>query len=115
MDRHAALLAPKFAAVDAVLRRRLGGTGLASWTRPQGGYFFSLDVADGCAAEVVRLADAAGLALTPAGATFPYGRDPRDRNLRLAPTYPPLEELKQATEILCSCVELAAARKAARA
>ncbi|MFF2811386.1 aminotransferase class I/II-fold pyridoxal phosphate-dependent enzyme [Streptomyces sp. NPDC058000] len=108
MARHAAVLRPKFELVDAVLEKRLGDTGVASWTRPQGGYFVSLDVLDGCAARVVELAGEAGIALTPAGATFPYGKDPRDRNIRLAPSYPDPDELRDAAEGLALCVELAA-------
>jgi DNA-binding transcriptional MocR family regulator len=111
MDKHAALIAPKFEAVDAVLTRNLGGKGLATWIKPQGGYFISIDVMDGCAAETVRLAGEAGVKLTPAGATFPYGRDPRDRNIRLAPTMPSVEELNSAMEVFCTCLELACARK----
>ena len=68
--------------------RHLAGSGVATWTQPKGGYFVSLDVLDGCATEVVRLAKQAGVELTPAGSTFPHGRDPRDRNIRIAPTYP---------------------------
>jgi DNA-binding transcriptional MocR family regulator len=113
MERHADLIAPKFDAVDAALTRHLGGTGMASWTRPKGGYFFSVDLQDGCASEVVRLAAAAGVVLTPAGATFPYGRDPRDRNLRLAPTYPSLQEIEQAMEVFCACVVVASLKRAA--
>ena len=111
MDKHAALIAPKFEAVDAVLTRNLGGKGLATWIKPLGGYFISIDVMDGCAAETVRLAGEAGVKLTPAGATFPYGRDPRDRNIRLAPTMPSIEELNSAMEVFCTCLELACARK----
>ncbi|HMB47872.1 MAG TPA: aminotransferase, partial [Afifellaceae bacterium] len=111
MDRHAALIGPKFAALDAVLTRNLEGKGLATWTRPKGGYFVSIDVMDNCAAETVRLAGDAGVKLTPAGATFPYGRDPRDRNIRLAPTMPPVDEIESAMEVFCACLELASARK----
>ncbi|MFC6062820.1 aminotransferase class I/II-fold pyridoxal phosphate-dependent enzyme [Streptomyces ochraceiscleroticus] len=111
MERHAELLRPKFELVDAVLEKRLGDTGIASWTRPQGGYFVSLDVLDGCASRVVQLAKDAGVALTPAGATFPYGKDPRDRNIRIAPSYPRLEELGDALEGLALCAELAAVEK----
>lgn len=111
MDRQAAILAPRFAALDRALEARLGGTGLATWTTPKGGYFVSLDVPDGCATEVVRLAGEAGLTLVPAGSTFPYGRDPRDRNIRLAPTMLAVEEIEAAMEILCTCVTLVAARK----
>jgi len=111
MDRHAALIGPKFAALDAVLTRNLEGKGLATWTRPKGGYFVSVDVMENCAAETVRLAGDAGVKLTPAGATFPYGRDPRDRNIRLAPTMPPVDEIESAMEVFCACLELASARK----
>jgi len=106
MGRHREILAPKFALVDEVLRDGL--TGIASWTRPDGGYFMTLDVPDGCAAAVVRLAADAGIALTPAGATHPYGRDPGDRTIRLAPTFPSLTDLEQAMRGLVTCVRLAA-------
>ena len=111
MDKHAALIAPKFEAVDAALEKHLRGKGFATWSKPEGGYFVSVDVLDGCAAEVVRLAGEAGVKLTPAGATFPYGRDPRDRNLRISPTLPTLGEIVEAMEIFCACVELACLRK----
>ncbi|MCG8694424.1 MAG: aminotransferase, partial [Minwuiales bacterium] len=115
MDRQAAIIAPKFAAVDAALTRNLAGKDLATWTKPKGGYFVSVDVVDGCAAETVRLAGEAGVKLTPAGATFPYGRDPRDRNIRLAPTMPSVEEIEYAVDVFCAALELAAARKTAAA
>ncbi len=111
MEKHAAIIGPKFAAVDAALSQNLGGKDMATWKRPLGGYFFSVDLLDGCAAKVVRLAGEAGVTLTPAGATFPYGRDPRDRNLRLAPTLPPIEELRQAMAVFCACVEVVSLRK----
>ncbi len=107
MDAHAALVAPKFAAVDGALERHLGGKGIATWTRPKGGYFVSLDVLDGCARRVIELAGQAGVKLTPAGSCYPYGDDPRDRNIRLAPTLPPLDEVKQAMEVVCAAVEVA--------
>ncbi|GAB2470808.1 aminotransferase class I/II-fold pyridoxal phosphate-dependent enzyme [Xylanimonas ulmi] len=109
MRKHREILAPKFAAVDRVLTERLGDTGVATWTQPQGGYFISLDVVPGTAARVVELAKGAGIALTPAGATFPYGRDPRDANIRLAPSMPPLAEVEQAMDAVATCVLLAAA------
>ena len=93
MDRHRAIVAPKFASVIETFERHLAGTGVASWVVPRGGYFITLDVLDGCAKEVVRLATEAGVALTPAGATYPFGRDPRDRNIRIAPTFPDLAPL----------------------
>jgi DNA-binding transcriptional MocR family regulator len=105
MDRLADLIRPKFEAVEEVLQARLGGTGVAEWAKPTGGYFVSVDVLDGCAAEVVRRAGDAGIKLTPAGASFPYGDDPRDRNIRLAPTMPSVDEIRQAMEVFCTCVE----------
>ncbi|RYY47904.1 MAG: aminotransferase, partial [Actinomycetales bacterium] len=84
------------------------GHDVATWTEPKGGYFVSLDVPDGCATRVVQLAKEAGIALTPAGASFPYGKDPRDRNIRIAPSFPPIEELRTAMEGLATCVLLAA-------
>lgn len=111
MYGQAGLIAPKFKAVNDALEKHLAGKGIATWTKPQGGYFVSVDVVDGCAAEVVRLAGEAGVKLTPAGATFPYGRDPRDRNIRLAPTMPSVDEIKLAMEVFCACVELACTRK----
>jgi DNA-binding transcriptional MocR family regulator len=111
MARHREIIAPKFAAVEEVLSDRLGGLGIATWTRPTGGYFVSLDVPDGTASRVVALAKEAGIALTPAGASFPGGNDPRDRNIRLAPTFPGLAEVTEAMEAVATCVLLAAAEK----
>ena len=111
MDKQAALIAPKFAAVNDALERNLGGTGIAAWTKPEGGYFVSVDVLDGCASEIIKLAGAAGVKLTPAGATYPYGNDPHDRNIRLAPTMPAVDEIETAMEVFCACVELVSARK----
>ena len=113
MDRHRALVAPKFDAVLAGLERRLGGTDLARWSPPAGGYFISVDVTSGTAARVVALAKAAGLALTPAGATWPHGRDPQDTNLRLAPTFPSLGEVEVAAEGIALCILLAALERGA--
>ncbi len=113
MRRHREILAPKFAAVDAALTSALDGLGVAEWTRPTGGYFVSLDVLDGTAARVVQLAKEAGIALTPAGASFPYGRDPRDRNIRLAPSFPVLSEVEAAMAGVATCVALAASEKLA--
>ncbi|MFV0257430.1 MAG: aminotransferase class I/II-fold pyridoxal phosphate-dependent enzyme [Acidimicrobiales bacterium] len=107
MADHAALIAPKFAAVDEVLTRQLGGDGAyARWSNPRGGYFVSLDVAEPVADRVVELANAAGVSLTPAGATFP-GDDPDNANIRLAPTRPPLDEVTTAMEVVAACVRLA--------
>ena len=115
MRRHRDILAPKFEAVARILTERLGDHGVASWTAPRGGYFVALDVVPGTASRVVELAKGAGIALTPAGATFPYGRDPRDANLRLAPSLPPLAEVEQAIDGVATCVLLAAAEAAAEA
>ena len=112
MKKHAAILKPKFDAVTAILERRLGGKGVASWSNPAGGYFVSLDTPDGCAAKVVKMADQAGVKLTKAGATYPYGKDPRDRNIRLAPSFPPLAQVRQAMELVAICVEIAALERA---
>jgi DNA-binding transcriptional MocR family regulator len=111
MTRHREIIAPKFAAVEQVLSERLGGLGIATWTRPTGGYFVSLDVLDGTASRVVALAKGAGIALTPAGSSFPGGNDPDDRNIRLAPTFPGLPEVTEAMEAVATCVLLAAAEK----
>jgi DNA-binding transcriptional MocR family regulator len=111
MVRHRQIIAPKFAEVERVLSTRLAGLDVATWTRPTGGYFVSLDVLDGTASRVVQLAKQAGVALTPAGASFPLGHDPRDRNIRLAPTFPALAEVTEAMEAVATCVLLAAAEK----
>ncbi|WP_204164528.1 aminotransferase class I/II-fold pyridoxal phosphate-dependent enzyme [Nocardioides daejeonensis] len=113
MQKHRAIIAPKFAEVERVLDSRLGGLGVAEWTRPSGGYFVSLDVLDGTASRVVQLAKEAGIALTPAGSSFPHGDDPRDRNIRLAPTFPAPDAVTEAMEAVATCVLLAAAEKLA--
>lgn len=113
MRRHREIIAPKFDIVDRVLTEQLDGLGIASWTRPSGGYFVSLDVLDGTAGRVVELAKEAGVALTPAGSAFPGKDDPRDRNLRIAPTFPGNDEVQAAMEVLTACVRLAAAEKLA--
>lgn len=111
MKLHASIIRPKFEIVLSAFERELGGLGIADWTKPRGGYFISLNVMDGTAKRVFALCCDAGLTLTDVGATFPYRNDPRDRNLRIAPTYPSNDELKQACEILCLCVKLAAVEK----
>ena len=111
MDKHAELLRPRFAAVLDALERELGGSGMGSWLSPQGGYFVSFDTLPGLAREVVRLAGEAGVKLTPAGATYPYGKDPEDRNLRIAPSYPSLTEIDAAMEVFTVCVQLASVRQ----
>lgn len=111
MRRHAALVRPKFEAVGKILATELGGTGLATWTNPAGGYFITLRVPDGCARAVVAKAKEAGIALTPAGATHPYGDDPTDSMIRIAPTYPELPEVEAAITGLATCVRLVATEK----
>lgn len=115
MREHAKILKPKFDAVQTVLDERLGNRGFASWTRPTGGYFVSLDTARPVADRVVALAKEAGVALTPPGATHPGGVDPENRTLRLAPTRPPLEDVQQAMEVVACCIELASAEHDAAA
>lgn len=112
MDKHRAILAPKFQTVVSILEERLGSYGVARWTNPKGGYFVSLDVADGTADRVVELCREAGIAMTPAGASFPHGDDPNDRNIRIAPSFPSPEELSVAIDGLATCVLLAAAEQA---
>lgn len=107
MKKHAAIIRPKFEAVIDALQTELGELGIAKWTEPKGGYFISLDVLDGCAKRVVELCKEAGVVLTGAGATYPYGKDPHDSNIRIAPTFPSTEELKQACVVLVTCVKLA--------
>ena len=111
MDKHAAILKPKFDAVLDAFEKNLAGKGIASWTNPNGGYFISLDVYEGCAKRTVALCKEAGVTLTGAGATFPYGKDPEDKNIRIAPTFPSRDELCKAVEILCLCVEISAIEK----
>ena len=107
MKLHAALLRPKFDAVIQAFEKELLPLGIATFTKPLGGYFVSLDLLDGCAKKTVKMCADAGVKLTDAGATFPYGIDPRDRNIRIAPTYPCLEDLKKALEVLCVCAKIA--------
>lgn len=111
MKKHRALIEPKFAAVARLLQSELGGTNTAEWTSPKGGYFVSVNVRRGCAKRVVQLCRDAGVALTGAGAAFPYGKDPEDSNIRIAPTFPPVAELEQAMKLFCICAKLAAAEK----
>ena len=107
MAKHRAIIRPKFDLVQNKLEASLGGKNIATWTRPRGGYFVSLDTRPGLASRVIEMAGAAGVKLTPAGATFPYGRDPEDRNIRIAPTYPSIDELDRAMDVFVTCVELA--------
>ncbi len=111
MDRHREILAPKFDKVLEIFAEHLGNTGVAAWTTPKGGYFITLDVMDGCARQVVKLAKEAGVELTPAGATHPLGNDPHDRTIRIAPSFPDLAEVAQAAEGVVLAVLLAATEK----
>jgi len=105
MEKHAEIIRPKFEAVLEGLEKELGGKDIAWWTRPRGGYFISLDTLPGCAAAVVRMAAEAGVKLTPAGSTYPYGRDPQDLNIRLAPTFPGPEDIRAAIEVVAVCIQ----------
>lgn len=107
MEQHRHLVKPKFDMVIQVLEQQLGDSGIAHWTNPKGGYFISLDVQPGSAKRVIQLAAEAGVALTSAGAPFPYGNDPQDCNIRIAPTFASLEEVESATRALCACILLA--------
>ncbi len=114
MDAHRKILAPKFDAVHEAFSEHLSGSGAAHWSKPKGGYFIALEVMDGCAKEVVKLSKAAGVELTPAGNTHPLGNDPQDRTIRIAPSFPDLQEVRQAAEGVAICVLLAAAEKMLR-
>lgn len=111
MKRHAEFLRPQFDIALEEMNKQLKPDGYASWTVPNGGYFLSVDLEDGCAKRVEELMKQAGVTITPAGASFPYHHDPRDRNLRIAPTYPPADELKTCIELLCVCIKMATAEK----
>ncbi len=111
MKKHADIIRPKFEAVLSVLEEELGGLGLGEWTKPLGGYFISFDAMEGCAKEIVAKCKEAGVVLTGAGATFPYGKDPKDSNIRIAPTYPTAEEMAAATDIFVLCVKLVSVEK----
>lgn len=114
MKKHAKIIGPKFELVFEMLQTQLAEAGIAAWNRPQGGYFINFNTMEGCAKRVVQLAAEAGVVLTPAGATYPYHQDPLDRNIRLAPTFPPLSELKKAMEVFILCNKLAALEKMIR-
>ena len=111
MRKHAAIIRPKFELVENTFEENLGGLGIGSWTCPNGGYFISFDALEGCAAAIVDRAKKAGVKLTPAGATWPYHKDPHDSNIRIAPTYPPLEDLRTAAQLFAVCVRLVSAEK----
>ena len=111
MKKHAAVLGPKFHTVLDALDREIAPLGIASWKRPTGGYFVSVDTMDGLAKRTLSLCKEAGVVMTSAGATFPYGIDPRDRNIRVAPSLPPVDELEEAVHVFCVCLRLAALEK----
>jgi len=111
MQKHAALLNPRFDAVLSALSEAFDGTDLGQWEKPEGGYFVSFDTRDNCARETVRLAAEAGVKLTPAGATYPYGKDPADRNIRIAPSVPTVPEVVAAMKVFVICVKLASVRQ----
>ena len=111
MRKHADLLRPKFEAVQEVLERELAGLGIGSWTKPNGGYFISFDAMEGCAKNIVAKCKEAGVVLTNAGATYPYGIDPKDTNIRIAPSFPTPDEMAKATDLFVLCVELVSVEK----
>lgn len=111
MEKQATFLRPRFQIVQDCLESSLGGLGIATWTKPLGGYFISLDVMEGCAKRTVSLCKEAGVVITPAGATFPYGNDPADSNIRIAPSYPSTDELEKAAILLSLCAKIACAEK----
>ncbi len=111
MRLHADILRPKFEAVIEILKRELGGLEIGTWTEPKGGYFISFDSLDGCAKDIVAKCKKAGVVMTGAGATYPYGKDPHDSNIRIAPSYPPLSDLITATELFALCVKLSSVNK----
>lgn len=111
MKKHAEILEPKFLAVLDTLNSELDGKEIAWWNKPNGGYFISLNTLDGCAKEVIKMTAEAGVIMTSAGATFPYGKDPRDRNIRIAPSFPSATELKKAMEIFCICIQIVSINK----
>ena len=111
MRKHAEFIRPKFEAVESVLEEELSGLGIGSWTEPKGGYFISFEAMDGCAKAIVAKCKEAGVKLTGAGATFPYGKDPKDSNIRIAPSFPTPEEMKQAADLFVLCVKLVSVEK----
>lgn len=111
MRKHAEFMRPKFEAVESVLEEELGGLGIGSWTEPKGGYFISFEAMDGCAKAIVAKCKEAGVKLTGAGATFPYGKDPKDSNIRIAPSFPTPDEMKQAADLFVLCVKLVSVEK----
>jgi DNA-binding transcriptional MocR family regulator len=111
MRKHASIIRPKFEMVENTLEENLAGLNIGTWTKPRGGYFILFDSLPGCAKEIVALMKKAGVIMTPAGATWPYGKDPNDSNIRIAPTYPTLAELRTAMQTFTICVRIASAKK----
>ena len=111
MRKHAAIIRPKFEYLIGALDEQLGSLEIGEWTRPIGGYFVSFDSLDGCAGDIVAKCKEAGVVLTGAGSAYPYKKDPDDKNIRLAPTFPPLEDLKKAAEVFILCVKLVSVNK----
>jgi aspartate/methionine/tyrosine aminotransferase len=111
MRRHADIMRPKFLKVDEILTRELDGCGIGEWTKPLGGYFISFESLSGCAKSIVALCKKAGVILTDAGATYPYHKDPNDSNIRIAPSYPPIEDLATASELFALCVKIVSLKK----
>jgi DNA-binding transcriptional MocR family regulator len=108
MEKHAAIVRPRFQAVQEILTQELAGKGIASWTRPEGGYFVSFDAPEGCARAIVKMAAEAGVKLTPAGSTYPLKKDPRDNNIRIAPTFASVEDVRTAVKALAICTQIVA-------
>ena len=115
MRKHADIMRPKFEAVEEILSRELDGLGIGTWTKPRGGYFISFDSMEGCAKDIVARCKKAGLVMTGAGATYPYGKDPHDTNIRIAPSYPPIDDLKEAMQLFALCVKLVSVDKLLKA
>ena len=111
MKRHAEIMGPKFRVVSEILDREIKPLGFANWVNPKGGYFVSFNTMPGTAKRALALCKEAGVEMTPAGATYPYGKDPQDSNIRIAPSLPPVEELVQAMDVFCTCIKLAALEK----
>jgi DNA-binding transcriptional MocR family regulator len=114
MKKHAAIIKPKFEAALSILDTELADKNIAAWSKPQGGYFISIDTLHGCASAVVKMAADAGVKLTPAGSTYPYKKDPLDRNIRIAPTFPPLEDIRAAMELVAICIQMVSIDKFAK-
>jgi DNA-binding transcriptional MocR family regulator len=111
MQKHAAILKPKFDALQRVLEKELGGKQISDWSHPKGGYFVSIDTMEGCANEVVVMAAEAGVKLTPAGSTYPYRKDPLNQNIRIAPSFPSLKDIHSAMELVSICIQLVSIEK----